>query len=209
MDAHGHSIVILAEGVMCAIERVAGARPESIPGAGGARPGPLFESWTRLTGSGTLQKSDDFAGEGPSEGGLPITHATNGDTGERTKTQGEIEAAATDAIAHFMQSCMGRGPKTIHAYLVADMLLVRLDNVLTVAESHLFASLEPEKGRDLFKNLRTQVVEASRERLSLAIEAAVGVACVSMHHDISTVTGEEVFVFRLEKSPAVRIARKR
>jgi hypothetical protein len=38
-------------------------------------------------------------------------------------------------------------------------------------------------------------------------EAAAGVACVSMHHDISTVTGEEVFVFRLAESPAVRIVR--
>jgi hypothetical protein len=35
------------------------------------------------------------------------------------------------------------------------MVLVRLDNVLTVAESHLFAWLEPGKIRDLFKSLRT------------------------------------------------------
>lgn len=39
-------------------------------------------------------------------------HTKNGEAVGRMKTQGEIEAAA-DAIAHCMQSCMGRGPKTV------------------------------------------------------------------------------------------------
>jgi uncharacterized protein YbcI len=44
-------------------------------------------------------------------------------------------------------------------------------------------------------------VESPRDQLTLAIEAATGVALLSMHHDISTVTGEEVFVFRLAGRP--------
>jgi uncharacterized protein YbcI len=36
-----------------------------------------------------------------------------------------------------------------------------------------------------------------------------GAKVLSMHHDISTVTGEEVVVFTLTKSPAVRDTRKR
>lgn len=194
---------------MRSTEGTAGVRAESPPLRDGVCQECVIQTWTRLAGSGTLRKSAIFAGDGHSDDGHLLTRTTNGEAGGRMKSQGEIEAAAAEAVSHFMQSCMGRGPKTIHAHLVADMVLVRLDNVLTVAESHLFASLEPGKSRDLFKSLRTQVVEASRDRLTLAIEAATGVACVSMHHDISTVTGEEVFVFRLAESPAMRIVRKK
>jgi uncharacterized protein YbcI len=44
---------------------------------------------------------------------------------------------------------MGRGPKDIHAYLIGDLLVVRLKGVLTVAEQQLAASLPAEKRRDL------------------------------------------------------------
>ncbi len=50
------------------------------------------------------------------------------------KTQGEIEAAVCEGIARFEQEYMGRGPKDIHAYLIGDLLVVRLKGVLTVAE---------------------------------------------------------------------------
>jgi uncharacterized protein YbcI len=52
-------------------------------------------------------------------------------------------------------------------------------------------------------------VESSRARLDTVIEAACEVPVVSMHHDISTVTGEEIFVFRLTESPVMRSPRKK
>ena len=127
----------------------------------------------------------------------------------RVKSQGEIEAAVCEGMANFMQTFMGRGPKSIHSHLIADLVVIRAQGVLTAAEQHLFVMLEPQKGRDLFKGLRTQLLESSRARLDAVIEAACEVPAVSMHHDISTVTGEEVFVFRLAESPAMRIVRKK
>ena len=50
------------------------------------------------------------------------------------KTQGEIEAAICEGIIRFEQEYMGRGPKDIHAHLVGDLLVVRLQGVLTAAE---------------------------------------------------------------------------
>jgi len=126
------------------------------------------------------------------------------DLGRRAKSQGEIEAAVCEGVARFMQTYMGRGPKAIHAHLVTDLVVVRVQGVLTAAEQHLFLMLEPHKGRDLFKGLRTQLVESSRARLGAVIEAACEMPSVSMHHDISTVTGEEIFVFRLTESPVMR-----
>ena len=70
------------------------------------------------------------------------------------KTQGEIEAAICEGIARFEQEYMGRGPKDIHAHLIGDLLVVRLQGVLTVAEQQLVKSLPSDKGRDLLKQVR-------------------------------------------------------
>ena len=67
------------------------------------------------------------------------------------KTLGEIEAAVCGAVTRFEQDYMGRGPKHIHAHLLGDLLVVRLQGVLTVAEQQLVKSLSAEKGRDLLK----------------------------------------------------------
>jgi uncharacterized protein YbcI len=62
------------------------------------------------------------------------------------KTQGEIEAAICDGMSRFEQDYMGRGPKDVHAYLIHDLLVVRLRGVLTVAEHQLVESLPRQKG---------------------------------------------------------------
>jgi uncharacterized protein YbcI len=78
------------------------------------------------------------------------------------KTQGELEAAICEGIAHFEQEYMGRGPKHIHAHLIGDLLVVRLQGVLTAAEQQLVRSLPAEKGRDLLKQVRTHLMETAR-----------------------------------------------
>jgi len=125
------------------------------------------------------------------------------------KTQGEIEAAICDGIRRFEQDYMGRGPKQIHAHLLNDLLVVRLQGVLTAAEQHLAKSLPGDKGRDLLKQVRTHLIETARPVMDAMIEEATGVKVVSLHHDISTVTGEEVVLFTLADSPCFREAKKR
>ena len=41
---------------------------------------------------------------------------------------------------------MGRGPKAIHAHLLGDFLVVRLQGVLTAAEQHLVKLLPLKRG---------------------------------------------------------------
>jgi uncharacterized protein YbcI len=124
------------------------------------------------------------------------------------KTQGEIEAAVCAGIARFEQDYMGRGPKDIHAYLIGDLLIVRLKGVLTVAEQQLVASLPAEKGRDLLKQVRIHLIETARPIMESMIHDVTGSRVVSLHHDISTVTGEEVVLFTLAESPLCRETRK-
>ncbi|MEX0612541.1 MAG: DUF2294 domain-containing protein [Pirellulales bacterium] len=124
------------------------------------------------------------------------------------KTQGEIEAAVCEGIARFEQDYMGRGPKDIHAYLIGDLLVVRLKGVLTVAEQQLVASLTAEKGRDLLKQVRVHLVETARPVMEAMIQEITGINVVSLHHDISTLTGEEVVLFTLATSPLYREPKK-
>jgi uncharacterized protein YbcI len=124
------------------------------------------------------------------------------------KTQGEIEAAICDGISRFEQDYMGRGPKDIHAYLIHDLLVVRLTGVLTVAEHQLVASLPTAKGRDLLKQVRIHLIETARPVMEAMVEKVTGSKVVSLHHDISTSTGEEVVLFTLDKSPLFRDVKK-
>ena len=120
------------------------------------------------------------------------------------KTQGEIEAAICEGISRFEQEYMGRGPKDIHTHLIGDLVVVRLKGVLTAAEQHLVRSLPGEKGRDLLKQVRIQLIETARPVLEVMVQEITGVKMLSLHHDISTATGEEVVIFTLAESPLFR-----
>jgi uncharacterized protein YbcI len=124
------------------------------------------------------------------------------------KTQGEIEAAICEGITRFEQDYMGRGPKDIHTHLIGDLVLVRLKGVLTAAEQQLVKTLPVEKGRDLLKQVRSHLVETARPVMETMVEKATGIKIVSLHHDISTTTGEEVMIFTLASSPAFRETKK-
>lgn len=125
------------------------------------------------------------------------------------KTQGELEAATCEGISRFQQDFMGRGPKDVHAHLFGDLLVVRLQGVLTAAEKHLVNALQPDKGRALLKQVRTHLIESARPMMEAMIAGIMGVKVVSLHHDVSTVTGEEIVVFTLAEAPAAREAKRR
>jgi uncharacterized protein YbcI len=124
------------------------------------------------------------------------------------KTQGEVEAAIGKGISRFEQDYMGRGPGQIHTHLINDLLVVRLQGVLTAAEQQLVKTLENSKGRDLLKQVRTHLIETARPVLEAMVMEVTGVKVLSLHHDISTATGEEVVLFTLTEPPQLRDPRK-
>ncbi len=125
------------------------------------------------------------------------------------KTQGEIEAAISAGMSRFELEYMGRGPKDVQAFLIDDLVVVRLKGVLTAAEQHLVQTLQAEKGRDLLKEVRTQLIEIARPTMEALLQTITGVKVLSLHHDISTITGEEVVVFTLAEPPVYRETKKR
>jgi len=118
------------------------------------------------------------------------------------KTKGQIESEISKAVINFEKEYMGRGPLEIKVYLVDDMVLVRLKNVLTQAELHLAQTTEGKEGRELIKRMRIALLEQGRPLLVAAVEGILGTKVRSLHTDISTVTGERVILFSLEARPA-------
>jgi uncharacterized protein YbcI len=125
------------------------------------------------------------------------------------KSLGEIEAAISEGLNRFEQEYMGRGPKDVHAYLIGDLLVVRLEGALTSAEQHLVKSLPSDKGRDLLKQVRTHLIETARPLMEAMVQEVTGEKVLSLHHDISTLTGEELIIFTLAKAPTFREVKRR
>ena len=125
------------------------------------------------------------------------------------KTLGELEAAVCEGMSRFEQEYMGRGPKDIRTHLIGDLLVVRLQGVLTAAEQHLVKTLRTEKGRDLLKQVRTQLMETARPIMEAMVKEIIGIKVLSLHHDISTKTGEEMVIFTLAESPILREGKKK
>jgi uncharacterized protein YbcI len=127
------------------------------------------------------------------------------------KSQGEIEAAVCDAVSRFQQEFMGRGPRAIHTHLVENRLFVHLEGVLTAAEQRLIEGhgAGNGKGAELLKQLRSHLVLAGRPLLEQLVGEAAGASPVTLHHDISPVTGEEVIVITLATPPPCRDRRRR
>ncbi len=117
------------------------------------------------------------------------------------KSKGELEAEISNAIIRFKKEYMGRGAREVRTHLVDDLVIVRLKGVLTPAEQRLAETVDPHRGRDLIKQLRSELIEHGRDMLESSILAILNIAVVSMHTDVSTRTGESVIVFTLASKP--------
>lgn len=117
------------------------------------------------------------------------------------KEKRETEREISQAIIRFEKEFMGRGPLETKSYIIEDMVLVRLKNVLTPAEMKLSESEDRERSRYLIKQLRQQLIEQGRPLLDAVITDILGVNVVSLHTDISARTGERVIVFTLDRVP--------
>ena len=121
------------------------------------------------------------------------------------KTKGEIEAEISQAIVQFEIDYMGRGPKETRAHLVEDLVVVRLKGVLTPAEVQLTKSID---GKDLVKKMRATLIDRARPLLYQVVGDITGTKILDLHTDISTESGERVFVFALENNLEKTLARK-
>ncbi len=114
------------------------------------------------------------------------------------KTRGQLEAEISEALTRFEKEFMGRGPTETKTYIIDDLVLVRLKGILTQAEYQLSRSENTARGRELIKQVRQELLERGRPLLEAVIRDLLGREVVSLHTDLSTVTGERVIIFTLD-----------
>ena len=114
------------------------------------------------------------------------------------KTKGELEAEISQAIIRFEKDHLGRGPLETRAFIIEDMVLVRLKKVLIQAELKIAESSTTDRGRYLIKQLRQELIEQGLPILQAELQSLLGVGLVSLHTDISTRTGERIMVFTFD-----------
>jgi uncharacterized protein YbcI len=122
------------------------------------------------------------------------------------KTKGEIEAEISRAIVQFEIDYMGRGPKEARTYIIEDLVVVRLKGVLTPAEEQLTKTSD---GKELVKKMRATLIDKARVLLYQVVSDITANKVIDLHTDISTDSGERVFVFALETNLEKMLPRKR
>lgn len=101
--------------------------------------------------------------------------------------QQEIEIVVSAGICRFAEDYIGCRPRHVSTHFLDDMLVVRLQGTLALAEQQFANGIlsEPE------------LIETTKPVLEAMIEEATGSKVVNLHHDINTFNGEEVIVFTL------------
>lgn len=112
------------------------------------------------------------------------------------KTRGEMENQVKNAIIKFEQEFMGRGPDEVKAFIVRDLIVIRLKGVLTPAERQLAKTAE---GIEMVRRLRQTLIAQGREKLSQQMDSITGVKTAALFTDIDTQIGERIIVFTLDQ----------
>ena len=112
------------------------------------------------------------------------------------KTRGEMESLVKNAIIKFEQEFMGRGPDEVKAFIVRDLIVIRLKGVLTPAEKQLAKTAE---GVEMVKRLRQNLIAQGRDKLIEQMHTITGAKATALFTDIDTQIGERVFVFTMDR----------
>jgi uncharacterized protein YbcI len=112
-------------------------------------------------------------------------------------TKGQIEDTLTKKATKFYLEILGVGPTKTKTYIIDDMIIIRLNGNLSPIEKNL---LKGDKGIEVVKDIRRHLHEQNVSEISNIIKEITGQTVISTHRDLSTRTGEIMYVFILEKN---------
>lgn len=110
-------------------------------------------------------------------------------------TKGQLESLISNKMTALQREQLGRGAEGAKTYIIQDMVIVRLKNVLTPAEHQLAMT---EDGKCLIKQMRYHLEDIVRDKMEELISSLTNKKVISVHNDISTKTGERIDVFVLD-----------
>jgi uncharacterized protein YbcI len=111
---------------------------------------------------------------------------------------GKVRSRLCTEIIHFEKEIMGRGPEEVKAYIIDDMVILRLRGVLTKAEMNLLEHNASEEERMMIKDFRHRLIEKNRHHLDEMVREVLGCGVKSVHTDLSTQTAERIIILVLD-----------
>lgn len=114
----------------------------------------------------------------------------------KNMSKGQIEDQISKRFMQFEREFLGRGPVNVKTDIIRDMILIRLEGVLTRAEIELAKDMD---GIIMVKSMRSKLLENGRQYLGEIIREVTGCEIVSLHTDISTRSGERVILVVVDK----------
>ncbi|MGW9856933.1 uncharacterized protein YbcI [Staphylococcus hominis] len=113
-----------------------------------------------------------------------------------TKSKGMYEAEISKAITQWEKDFLGRGSLSVKTDILRDMIIVNLQGILTPAE---YRVCETQEGLLNIKRTRSELVESGQDDLMQLVFEITGIEVKSFHSDLSTITGERIIIFKLDK----------
>ncbi|MEW6697198.1 MAG: DUF2294 domain-containing protein [Bacillota bacterium] len=111
--------------------------------------------------------------------------------------QGKLAKGITDQMIQWCQNYLGQNITEVKTDIIRDMIIVSVKGEIPSSEQHL--SREKE-GMLLVKDVRRQLIECGLESLDNTFFNLTGSRRVSLHTDVSTKTGERIFVFKMDRA---------
>lgn len=111
--------------------------------------------------------------------------------------KGKLENEIVSQIIKFQRELLGKGPSDAQAFIIEDMIILRLKGVLTTEEKHL---AQTDQGRQVVKQMRQILRENFAADAEEIIARITGCSVISSHCDISTKTGERVEIYILDRN---------
>jgi uncharacterized protein YbcI len=112
-------------------------------------------------------------------------------------TKGQIEDTLTKKAIKYYFDTLGVGPTKAKTYIIEDMIIIRMIGNLLPVEKKL---LQNVKGVELVKNLRRNIHESTIDEIIEIIKTTTHQNVISAHRDVSTKSGEIIYLFTLDKN---------
>lgn len=111
------------------------------------------------------------------------------------RTKGQVEDELSKRILQFEKEYIGRGPQSIRAHIVEDLVIVRLHDSLTVAEQKLIESVD---GADLVRQMRQKLIDESLPLLTQIVHQVTRMTVLSLVRNVDIERAERILLFTLD-----------
>jgi len=124
-----------------------------------------------------------------------------------TKSKKQMEDEINKALIAFQEEYMGGAPASVQAFIVQDILMIRLSGILSPSELKL--AEENQEGCQLVKESRWRLLENVQDVLCSIVKRITGCSLSTLYTDVSTRTGEMFLTMTLSEDLEQKLSAER